>query len=303
MKQTDGLFHQVFDEIAKEYPLIENEHWIIDIGAAKMADTPEAFDVIVMPNLYGDVLSDVAAQITGSVGLAGSANIGEECAMFEAIHGSALAEPGQNSANPSGLLQGAVMMLNHLGQSEVAEKVQNAWLKTIEDGVHTYDIFKEGTSKQKVGTNEFALAVIENIGNKPNTLNAVSYAKGASLILPKYKRRAAAKKELVGVDLFVHWNGTSPDELASQVKKIESNGIELSMITNRGIKVYPDGFPETFCTDHWRCRFKPSGSNNISKTDIIKLLSNGFAANIDIIKTENLYAFNGKPAFSLGQGQ
>ena len=303
MKQTDGLFHQVFDEIAKEYPLIENEHWIIDIGAAKMADTPEAFDVIVMPNLYGDVLSDVAAQITGSVGLAGSANIGEECAMFEAIHGSAPRRAGQNSANPSGLLQGAVMMLNHLGQSEVAEKVQNAWLKTIEDGVHTYDIFKEGTSKQKVGTNEFALAVIENIGNKPNTLNAVSYAKGASLILPKYKRRAAAKKELVGVDLFVHWNGTSPDELASQVKKIESNGIELSMITNRGIKVYPDGFPETFCTDHWRCRFKPSGSNNISKTDIIKLLSNGFAANIDIIKTENLYAFNGKPAFSLGQGQ
>jgi len=303
MKQTDGLFHQVFDEIAKEYPLIENEHWIIDIGAAKMADTPEAFDVIVMPNLYGDVLSDVAAQITGSVGLAGSANIGEECAMFEAIHGSAPRRAGQNSANPSGLLQGAVMMLNHLGQSEVAEKVQNAWLKTIEDGVHTYDIFKEGTSKQKVGTNEFALAVIENIGNKPNTLNAVSYAKGASLILPKYKRLAAAKKELVGVDLFVHWNGTSPDELASQVKKIESNGIELSMITNRGIKVYPDGFPETFCTDHWRCRFKPSGSNNISKTDIIKLLSNGFAANIDIIKTENLYAFNGKPAFSLGQGQ
>jgi isocitrate dehydrogenase len=130
MKQTDGLFHQVFDEIAKEYPEIENEHWIIDIGAAKMADTPEIFDVIVMPNLYGDVLSDVAAQITGSVGLAGSANIGEECSMFEAIHGSAPRRAGQNVANPSGLLQGAIMMLNHIGQTEIAEKVQNAWLKT-----------------------------------------------------------------------------------------------------------------------------------------------------------------------------
>jgi isocitrate dehydrogenase len=116
MKQTDGLFHQVFDEIASEYPEIENEHWIIDIGAAKMADTPEIFDVIVMPNLYGDVLSDVAAQITGSVGLAGSANIGEECSMFEAIHGSAR-RAGQNLANPSGLLQGAIMMLNHIGQT------------------------------------------------------------------------------------------------------------------------------------------------------------------------------------------
>jgi isocitrate dehydrogenase len=96
MKQTDGLFHQVFNEIAAEYPEIENEHWIIDIGAAKLADSPELFDVVVMPNLYGDVLSDVAAQIAGSVGLAGSANIGEECAMFEAIHGSAPRIAGQN---------------------------------------------------------------------------------------------------------------------------------------------------------------------------------------------------------------
>ncbi|NBX19784.1 MAG: NADP-dependent isocitrate dehydrogenase, partial [Bacteroidia bacterium] len=127
MKQTDGLFHKVFDEIAQEYPNIENEHWIIDIGAAKLADTPEYFDVIVMPNLYGDVLSDVAAQITGSVGLAGSANIGEECSMFEAIHGSAPRRAGQDIANPSGLLQGAIMMLNHINQNDVAERVHNAW--------------------------------------------------------------------------------------------------------------------------------------------------------------------------------
>ena len=303
MKQTDGLFHKVFDEVAKEYPEIENEHWIVDIGAAKMADTPEAFDVIVMPNLYGDILSDVAAQIAGSVGLAGSANIGEECAMFEAIHGSAPRRAGQNLANPSGLLQGAVMMLNHIGETAVAEKVQNAWLKTLEDGIHTYDIFKEGTSKQKAGTKEFAKAVIANLGNKPTVLKAVSYAKCTALNLPKYKRKAAAKKELVGVDLFVHWNGTSPDELASLVSKIELPNIKLSMITNRGIKVYPDGFSETFCTDHWRCRFKPTDGNSISKPDIIQLLSNAVTENIDIIKTENLYAFDGKPAFSLGQGQ
>ena len=303
MKQTDGLFHRVFDEIAKEYPQIENEHWIIDIGSAKMADTPEAFDVIVMPNLYGDILSDVAAQITGSVGLAGSANIGEECAMFEAIHGSAPRRAGQNSANPSGLLQGSVMMLNHIGQTDVAEKVQNAWLKTIEDGVHTYDIFKEGVSKQKVGTMEFAQAVIDNLGNRPETLNAVSYAKGAALNLPKYIRKVAAKKELKGVDVFVDWKGTSPDELASLLKKIEPEQLKLTMITNRGIKVYPDGFPETFCTDHWRCRFESNGGINISKADIIQLLSNASTENIDTIKTENLYAFDGKLAFSLGQGQ
>ncbi|BDQ03607.1 NADP-dependent isocitrate dehydrogenase [Ignavibacterium sp.] len=303
MKQTDGLFHKIFDEIAKEYPEIENEHWIVDIGSAKLADTPEAFDVIVLPNLYGDVLSDVAAQIAGSVGLAGSANIGEECAMFEAIHGSAPRRAGQNLANPSGLLQGAIMMLVHIGQNDVAEKVQNAWLKTIEDGIHTYDIFKEGISKQKVGTKEFADAVIERIGQKPSQLKAVNYEKGSALKLPKYVRKAPAKKELLGVDIFVHWSRTNPNELAELLQKINLENVKLSMITNRGIKVWPEGFEETFCTDHWRCRFKDKDGKNITKQDIISLLIKAEENNIDVIKTENLYAFDGVHAFSLGQGQ
>jgi isocitrate dehydrogenase len=303
MKQTDGLFHQVFDEIAKEYPTIENEHWIIDIGAAKMADTPEVFDVIVMPNLYGDVLSDVAAQIAGSVGLAGSANIGEECAMFEAIHGSAPRRAGQNMANPSGLIQGAILMLTHIGQIEVAEKVQNAWLKTIEEGIHTYDIYNEATSKEKVGTKEFAEAVIRNLGQKPTKLQPVNYEKEATLNLPKYKRKAPKKKELQGVDLFVHWAGDNPDKLADLVNQLNTPDVKLNMITNRGIKVYPNGFPETFCTDHWRCRFKPNDGKLLTKNEIIQLLSQAEEKNIDVIKTENLYAFDGVPAFSLGQGQ
>ncbi len=303
MKQTDGLFHQVFDEIALEYPEIENEHWIIDIGAAKMADTPEIFDVIVTLNLYGDILSDIAAQIAGSVGLAGSANIGEECAMFEAIHGSAPRRAGQNLANPSGLLEGAVMMLNHIGQTHIAEKVQNAWLKTIEDGIHTYDIYKEGISKEKVGTKEFAEAVIANLGHNPSLLKQVSYAKDAVLDLPKYIKKPAKMKELVGVDLFVHWNKTDPNELATIMQSISTNKSHLTMITNRGIKVWPDGFNETFCTDHWRCRFKPAQGKLLDKNNIIELLSLAMEAKIDVIKTENLYEFDGKPGYSLGQGQ
>ncbi|HOZ51162.1 MAG TPA: NADP-dependent isocitrate dehydrogenase [Chitinophagaceae bacterium] len=303
MKQTDGLFHLVFDEIAKEYPEIENEHWIIDIGAAKMADTPEVFDVIVMPNLYGDVLSDIAAQITGSVGLAGSANIGEECAMFEAIHGSAPRRAGQNVANPSGLLQGAVMMLNHLGQTDVAEKIQNAWLTTLEQGIHTYDIYKEDTSKQSVGTKEFAQAVIANLGNKPSLLKEVTYDKNTALNLPKYVRRPSGNKQLEGVDLFVHWKESDPNELAKLIHLLDNENLNLTMITNRGIKVYPQGFKETFCTDHWRCRFKPVSNYQVTKQDIIQLLNKADELNIDIIKTENLYSFDGKAAYSLGQGQ
>jgi isocitrate dehydrogenase len=303
MKQTDGLFHKVFDEIAKEYPEIENEHWIVDIGAAKLAVSPEEFDVIVLPNLYGDILSDVAAQITGSIGLGGSANIGEECAMFEAIHGSAPKIAGQNIANPSGLIQASVMMLNHLGQSSVAEKIQNAWLKTLEDGTHTTDIFKEGTSKKMVGTKAFTEAVIGNLGKQPTTFKAVKYSGNSQLNLPKYVRKPAALKELAGVDLFVHWQGLNADELADKMKKIQTKDIHLKMITNRGIKVWPQGFEETFCTDHWRCRFHPQNGSSMDKSQIIDLLRNALNENIDIIKTENLYLFDGVAAYSLGQGQ
>src|ERR671928_56315 len=211
MKLTDGLFHKVFEEIGADYPDIEQEHWIVDIGAAKLADTPEAFDVIVMPNLYGDILSDVAAQIAGSVGLAGSANIGTIAAMFEAIHGSAPRRAGQNLANPSGLLLGAVMMLVHIDQADIAERVHNAWLRTIEDGVHTYDIFKEGVSRQKVGTREFAEAVVARLGQKPETLKAVSYKAGdggeGSFAGRMARDAAAASKETVGVDVYLDWTG------------------------------------------------------------------------------------------------
>lgn len=303
MKQSDGLFHKVFDEIAVDYPEIENEHWIIDIGAAKLADTPEAFDVIVTLNLYGDVLSDVAAQIAGSVGMVGSANIGESCAMFEAIHGSAPRRAGQDMANPSGLLQGAIMMLQHIGQNEVAEKIQNAWLKTIEDGIHTYDIYVEGVSTQKVGTKAFAAAIIERLGQLPTVLKAVTYGSAKPMQLPKYQRPTPKVKTLHGVDLFVHWAGDQPDELAKKVNLLSDTDVKLSMITNRGIKVWPEGFSETFCTDHWRCRFKTVDGSTLTKTKIIQLLQKANVLELDIIKTENLYHFDGEPAFSLGQGQ
>lgn len=303
MKQTDGLFHQVFNEIAAEYPEIKTEHWIVDIGAAKVAESPELFDVIVMQNLYGDIISDIAAEITGSVGMAGSSNIGEECAMFEAIHGTAPDIGGKNIANPSGLLQGAIMMLNHIGQSSVAEQIQNAWLKTLEDGIHTADIYQEGISSKRVGTIEFADAIIENLGAKPEQLKAVSGANNEPLVLPKYMRKGAAKKDLVGVDVFVHWNGTDPEKLALNLKQLSNDQLELSLITNRGIKVWPEGFKETFCTDHWRCRFKSKNEEPTEKQAIVELLSKAIELNIDTIKTENLYAFDGQPKFSLGQGQ
>ena len=292
MKLSDGLFHQVFDEIAPEYPDIENEHWIVDIGAAKLADTPENFDVIVMPNLYGDILSDVAAQISGSVGLAGSANIGDHGAMFEAIHGSAPRRAGQNLANPSGLLHGSILMLLHLGLSDIATTVHNAWLKTIEDGIHTYDIFTESVSRQKVGTSEFADAIIANLGQKPSTLKAVSYKQNHQTTKSQLSTPKPSKRELLGVDVYFY-SPESMEKFCASVEKTNADPFNLKLITNRGVKVWPEGMSETFCVDHWRARFLLDGC---TQTHIIDLLSK--LSDFDIIKTENLYAFDGKPTFS-----
>ncbi|MDQ2866726.1 MAG: NADP-dependent isocitrate dehydrogenase [Candidatus Eremiobacteraeota bacterium] len=302
MKITDGLFHRVFDEIAREYPEIESEHWIVDIGAAKMADTPEAFDVIVMPNLYGDVLSDVAAQITGSVGLAGSANIGDHCSMFEAIHGSAPRRAGQNLANPSGLLHGGLLMLVHIGQGAIAERAHNAWLKTIEDGIHTYDIYKEGVSKQKVGTREFADAVIARLGEKPVKLAPVQYAQGAHIDSSTRASGARAKKQRVGVDVFIDKPDGNPDEIATQLQKIAVPGAKLTVISNRGTKVWPQGNPDTFWSDHWSCRFE-SGDATFTAATVTQLLSELDRAGFDVVKTEGLFTFNGERGYSLAQGQ
>lgn len=306
MKMTDGLFHKVFDEVAKEYPQIANEHWIVDIGGAKLADKPEQFDVIVMPNLYGDILSDVAAEVAGSVGLAGSANIGQQAAMFEAIHGSAPRRAKQNLANPSGLMLGAVMMLVHLGQNEAATRMHNAWLRTIEDGFHTYDIFTEGVSAKKVGTREFTQEVIARLGKSPEKLKPVAYHGISPFAAPAVASRPRSKKELLGVDVFLHWDeaSRSPQELGRQLKTVNSHGLKLKMITNRGVKVYPDGFPETFCTDHWRCRFvSQTDGGSITHSQITALLADVAAAGFDFIKTENLCAFDGERGYSLGQGE
>ncbi len=308
MKMTDGLFHKIFDEISTEYPQIEKETWIVDIGAAKMADTPEAFDVIVMPNLYGDILSDVAAQIAGSVGLAGSANIGEKCAMFEAIHGSAPRRAGQNLANPSGLLLGAVLMLVHINQPEVAERVHNAWLRTIEDGIHTYDIFSEGVSTEKAGTKEFACAVIARLGQRPNTLKAVTYAASQPAAVPKAGVPATpetqtAGMQIRGLDVFVYWPGRKTADLAEAVAKLAGDGLKLQMIDNRGVKVWPAGLAaaETFCTDSFRCRFLSESGAQMNQ--LIELQRRIADAGIEIAMTETLRSFNGQAGFSLAQGQ
>lgn len=307
MKLTDGLFHRIFNEIGEEYPEIQKEHMIIDIGSAILADKPETLDVVVTLNLYGDIISDIAAQIAGSVGLGGSANIGQCCAMFEAIHGSAPPIAGKDIANPSGLLNAAIMMLVHIGQPEVATRINNAWLRTLEDGIHTADIYRVGSSRQIVGTQAFAKAIINNLNKKPNHLKPVEFHPVTGSKLHKItKPEKSLNKELVGVDVFIDWkeDGRNPQVLGEKLKAVNTTELSLKMISNRGVKVYPEGKPETFHTDHWRCRFVHPEGNTVTHAQILDLLRRVYEeAKLDFIKTEHLYNFNGKQAFSLGQGE
>lgn len=309
MKMTDGLFHHVFTEIAQQYPDIKHDHLIVDIGTALIATQPDKFDVIVTENLYGDIISDVAAQVAGSVGLAGSANIGNTVAMFEAIHGSAPDIAGKNIANPSGLLNGAVQMLVHINQPEVATQIENAWLTTLEDGIHTGDIYSAEYSKKKVGTQEFAQAVIERLGQTPKHFKPANYKSGAYTKIECYggQPHAKSKKELVGVDIFIDNPTDVPaEEIAAKLSKL-SGPLELLVITSRGLKIWPNSSIDAPYLRHCCCRFQSAKDvkalKTIKHTDIIKALAQINELGFDVIKTENLYTYDGKLGFTLAQGQ
>jgi len=304
MKFSDGLFHQVFNEIAKEYPTITNEHYIVDIGTARLATKPEIFDVIVTSNLFGDIISDVTAEISGSVGLAGSANIGKDFALFEAIHGSAPTIADKNIANPSGLLNGAIMMLVHIGQGDVANLIENAWKKTLEDGVHTTDIYNEKISSKKVGTKEFADEVVTRLGQKPTNLKIANYSSFSEKSDKNftYEINTLEKKSLVGVDIFVDMNVNSAHDVANKINPIDAGCMVLKTISSKGLKLWPRDDSFFMNSDHWCCRFMPD-SGEISHEDVTNLLNKLVTAKIDFIKVENLYNFDEKPGYSLAQGE
>ena len=149
-------------------------------------------------------------------------------------------------------------------------------------------------------------AVVERVGQQPTKLPAVTYS-AASVEPIAYGQqldRSIVNKQLVGLDMFVDWNGGSPEDLASLVRQLNGEGLVLEMIDSRGVKVWPGGFPETKLGDHWRCRFMPEESGQtITHLQIASLLSRAARAGIDFIKIENLCTFDGEAGFSLAQGE
>lgn len=302
MKITDGLFHQVFKLIGEEYPEIAKESLIVDIGMARIADTPEKYDVVVCENLYGDIVSDIASQIAGSVGLAGSMNLGRGCSMFEAVHGSAPDIAGKGIANPSGLLNAAILMLYHIGQNDVAATIGNAWLYTLENGQHTGDI---ATDKAKaLSTADFARAVIANFGKMPAKLLAFSTGSGKGVVMPDAgaTTKSVRVKRMTGVDVFIDKADADVAKMGAIVERCGTSRLPLKVISSRGMKMYP-GTPEVSAlSDLWACRFV-GGEGEVAADDVRQILANLEGQGFDWVKVENLYTFDHVAGFSGQQGE
>jgi len=230
--------------------------------------------------------------------------------MYEAIHGSAPRHAGKGIANPSALLLSGVMMMVDIGQPRIAEKIHNAWLKTIEDGIVTYDLARklkaEGRPYTEVNTKEFAEAVIERLGQKPTTLTPKVYGEAIKIKKAVLTDVRNQQMDLIGVDIFTRGDFKDANVIGDRlVGAAEATGMRLKMISNRGLKCYPHGHPETFLTDHWRCRYYATNQGDILNNGNITQMMNIITEldGIEVIKTENLYKLEGELAYSLGQGE
>ncbi len=304
MKKTEGRMKQEFEAVAKEYTDIEAQHILIDNCAHQLVIRPEQFDIILTTNMNGDILSDLTSGLVGGLGLAASANIGHDCAIFEAVHGSAPDIAGQDKANPTALVLSAVMLLRYLGEMKTAETVESALLATLEAGKGLPgDIAGSGPV---LGTSAFADAVIANLGVKPSGYGKRTYqhlkvpARPTSVV-----RDRPAERSVVGVDIFTEFDGT-PGEVGRLLETAtESTPFRLKMVSNRGTMVYPERGTDTDCVDHWRCRFilqeGPADDLTLSEFDL--LLSRIEALGMRWMHVEKLNRFDGEDAFTKAQGE
>ena len=306
MKLTDGLFLDCFYEVAKDYPELKADDKIVDDLAMKLVVRPDEFDVVVLTNLQGDIISDLCAGLVGGLGFAPSANIGDHISIFEAVHGTAPDIAGKNIANPTALLLSGLAMLRHVGYMENAAIIENALLYTLESGVHTGDFGDK--KKAAVNTTEFAEAIIGNFGktpemnakpllpNKPITPTVFQLEKNSMMVSEEM-----AKEEIVGVDLFIE-SIEQPEVIAQKCIHHGGTKFKLINISNRGTQVWPTGSRYTNLVNQYNLRFESINEMPLNQLDIIGLYVT-LCADFKICSHELLNRFGNKKAYSLAQGQ
>ncbi|HMH22415.1 MAG TPA: NADP-dependent isocitrate dehydrogenase [Puia sp.] len=306
MKLTDGLFLECFQEVAKEYPELVSDDIIVDDLAMKLVVRPQEFDVVVLTNLQGDIISDLCAGLVGGLGFAPSANIGDHIAIFEAVHGTAPDIAGKNIANPTALLLSGIAMLRHLGLMKNAAIIENALLYTLEQGIHTGD-FGDKSSPAR-NTTQFSEAIVANFGKAPEH--------GAKPILPDMPATQTAFKivrnemmvteetqneYIVGVDLFIE-SSEQPEMIAKKCQRHAGVKFNLVNISNRGTQVWPTGSIYTNLVNQYNVRFESLDGSPLNQQDVLGLYVS-LSGNFKICSSELLNMWGGKRAYSLAQGQ
>jgi len=306
MKLTDGLFLESFQQVAKEYPELRSDDIIVDDLAMKLVVRPQDFDVVVLTNLQGDIISDLCAGLVGGLGFAPSANIGDHIAIFEAVHGTAPDIAGKNIANPTALLLSGIALLRHLGLMENAAVIENALLYTLEQGIHTGDFGDKNTPS--LNTTDFADAIIRHFGktpqhmarpllpNAPVTSTAFRLSRNEMMVSEE-----RLQEDIVGVDLFIESSG-QPEFIAKKCQRHAGVKFNLINISNRGTQVWPTGSIYTNLVNQYNVRFESIDGSPLNQQDILGLYIS-LSGDFKICSSELLNAWGGKKAYSLAQGQ
>ena len=308
MKMTDGLFLERFKAVAADYPEIETADVIVDALCMNLVMKPQQYRMIVLPNLQGDIVSDLAAGLVGGLGFAPSGNIGNHISIFEAVHGTAPDIAGRGIANPCSLILSSLMMLRHVGLLGSAARLENALLSSLEQGVRTGDF--GDAAKPALGTMDFVREVAKRLGQKPATTPAVPDADDRITFKPPVKPFSAAAvhtfgpgtTEVVGADLYVDAAEGCQAIAASLQALAQGTPFRLKLISNRGTQVWPTGSVYTDCVDYWRARFERVEGARVTQPQTIDLLQR-VAARYTVCSYELLRTFDGKPGFSMAQGQ
>jgi isocitrate dehydrogenase len=306
MKITDGLFLECFYEVAKEYPELKADDVIVDDLCMKLVTRPDNFDVVVLTNLQGDIVSDLCAGLVGGLGFAPSANIGDHICIFEAVHGTAPDIAGKNIANPTALLLSGLAMIRHLGYMESAATIENALLYTLEDGVRTGDFGDK--SNPALNTTQFADAIIANFGKKPklgakpsSTDKPVTPTNFKLDINPMLVSKEMEQEHIIGVDLFIE-SIEQPELIAKKCQRHGGVKFKLINIANRGTQVWPTGSVYTNLVNQYNVRFESLDDEPLNQQDVIGLYVS-MTGNFKVCSLELLNKWGTKKAYSLAQGQ
>ncbi len=312
MKMTDGLFLERFKITGRDFPEIEQGDVIVDALCMNLVVKPQQYGMIVLPNLQGDIVSDLCAGLVGGLGFAPSANIGNHISIFEAVHGTAPDIAGRGIANPTSLILSGLMMLRHIGLNKEAATLENALLATLESGIHTGDFGDK--SKPSVGTKDFTAAIKNNLGNKPKTVPAVEVPAAGETCFVRAPKPAGPQvirtfknlvTQVVGCDIYLD-SPLSPLALAEEMQRACSDTpFRITLISNRGTQVWPTGSVYTECVDYYRVRFELKEGvtpGSFGQSRCVALMDK-IAESFTVCSYELLRTFDGVKGYSLAQGQ